>query len=744
METGADSSSPERTPSEDFADDLSEELLLRVSGMWCAACSWVIEESLRRSEGIADASVSFLSDMVRIRYLPHRTSSDEIIIRISNLGYHASLFQDQSISSRDKKDLLLRLGISSILTMNVMMVSYALYFGFFQDLGPNGVEYMSYPIWVMATPVVFFGGFPIFRRAWSALRFGNATMDTLISIGSLSAYFYSVIQVRSGSIHLYFDTAAMLVTMVLLGKYIETRAREKVSSGIDQLFQLVSGKARLWIDGRERWVSSDAVSPGDELLVRTGERVPVDACIIIGRAAMDESILTGESRPVVKSPGEDVMSGALVLDGELEIRATRVAEDSSVSQIITLLQEALARKNLVELFADRVTRWFVPAIIILALGIASCLLVRGQSLDEALLRAVTVLVITCPCALGIAVPLAKMASMEEGRANGILIREPSALERAKDLNVIIFDKTGTLTKGSFSLLEIVAAEGEDEETLRRVASVEAHSDHFLAKEIVRKAREMDLDLQEVSSFELFDGLGVKGVVEGVKVVVGNRQLMSLHESNLPPVYDQRASQLEAEGTTVVFFAWDNKVRGLLAFGDTLRERAKGVTAELQSRGVSIRLVSGDSKETTGTVARELGIDRFEGQALPQDKVAIVKGLQETGYRVGMVGDGINDAAALAQADVGFALCTGASLLREASDIALLTDDLSKILQALDLSKIATKITRQNLLFAYCYNTLAIPLAVIGVLNPLIAVLAMFGSSLTVIGNTLRISRTLKL
>jgi heavy metal translocating P-type ATPase len=491
-------------------------------------------------------------------------------------------------------------------------------------------------------------------------------------------------------------------------------------------------------------VSSDAVSPGDELLVRTGERVPVDACIIIGRAAMDESILTGESRPVVKSPGEDVMSGALVLDGELEIRATRVAEDSSVSQIITLLQEALARKNLVELFADRVTRWFVPAIIILALGIASCLLVRGQSLDEALLRAVTVLVITCPCALGIAVPLAKMASMEEGRANGILIREPSALERAKDLNVIIFDKTGTLTKGSFSLLEIVAAEGEDEETLRRVASVEAHSDHFLAKEIVRKAREMDLDLQEVSSFELFDGLGVKGVVEGMKVVVGNRQLMSLHESNLPPVYDQRASQLEAEGTTVVFFAWDNKVRGLLAFGDTLRERAKGVTAELQSRGVSIRLVSGDSKETTGTVARELGIDRFEGQALPQDKVAIVKGLQETGYRVGMVGDGINDAAALAQADVGFALCTGASLLREASDIALLTDDLSKILQALDLSKIATKITRQNLLFAYCYNTLAIPLAVIGVLNPLIAVLAMFGSSLTVIGNTLRISRTLKL
>jgi len=719
--------------------DLARELTFRVEGMWCTACSWLIEQVAGRMHGVLQARVNFLSDLVQVKYLPHRVSPDDILQRISQIGY-APAFLDASDSSREKKSLLLRLGVSSILTANIMMISFALYFGFFQELGRSAIGYLSWPLWALATPVVFWAGYPILKRAAIGLRFGQPSMDTLIAVGALSAYFYSFAGMLRGSLHLYFDTASMLVTLVLLGKYIEAQAREKASGGITELYRLANRKVRLLLAGKERWVASGAVEPGADFLVLEGERVSVDGRIVSGRATVDESVLTGESRPVQKAVGDQVMAGALLLEGELRMQATRVGKESSLGQVIAMTQEALAAKTPVEILADRITRWLVPVVLLSATATALVLLSRHTPLEEALLRAVTVLVITCPCALGIATPLAKVASVAVGRANGILIRDTAALEKAKKLDVLAFDKTGTVTEGSFTLREIVTVSATRQEALRRVASVETGSDHFLAKEILRTARQSPLNLEQACHFESFEGLGVKGALGCGEVFVGNRQLMNNHGVDLPSSLEQRAVHFESKGSTVVFFGWDGGVQGLLSFGDRLKKAALPTFRELCRREISTLMVSGDSTETTRAVAYDLGITRAVGQALPKEKAAIIRELQERGHQVGMVGDGINDAAALAQADVGMATGGGANIIQEASAITIIGGSPATVLDVLDLSRLTTEIIHQNLFFAFFYNVLGIPLAVLGFLNPLVAVSAMFASSLTVIGNTLRISR----
>jgi len=735
-------------------------LTIKVEGMWCPACSWLIEEVLRRTKGVLEPQVFFLSDLVQVKYFPHIISPEEIMSRISRLGYRPSLFQEGLAMRREKRDLQLRLGVSSILAMNVMMISLALYAGFFRDLSLTAIGYFSYPLWVMTTPVIFYGGLPILRRAYAGLRYGSASMDTLISVGALAAYFYSLVQMAKGSLHLYFDTASMLITLVLLGKYIETHAREKVSAGITDLYKLANQKVRLftptpalphifspplagggWGEGeKERWIPAKDAKPGDEFLVLGGERVPLDGRVFSGRGDVDQSIFTGEAMPIRKGPGDEIMGGVLLLEGDLKLKVTRVGQESTLGQMITLMQEALSKKNPVELLADRITRWFVPFIFVIAGAVALFLWRFNSSADEALLRSLTVLIISCPCALGIAIPLVKVAAMGVGRAKGILVRNPEALEQAKDLDTIVFDKTGTLTEGNFSLQEIIAEGISDQEALGRLAPVEAFSTHFLGKEIVRKAREKSVKMQEATAFEELEGMGVKGSVEGTEVFIGNRRLMNKFGLDLSSSLEIRAFFSESRGMTVVFFGWGGQVRGLLVFGDSLKRGVPELVRKLQARKIITWLVSGDAPETTRAVAEESGIKEFRGQALPQDKVELIRSLQQKGRRVGMVGDGINDAAALAQADVGFALGTGTNIIQEASDFTLLAAEPTRILDVLDLSALTAKTVRQNLFFAFLYNGLAIPLAVAGLLNPLIAVFAMFASSLTVIANALKISR----
>jgi heavy metal translocating P-type ATPase len=729
---------PKTSEGSEPEDPLARELILRVEGMWCSACAWLIEGVLSRSSGVTKVEALFFSDLVRIRYLPHQVSLEDIQERLSQLGYRSSSLQENSASAKERKNVQLRLGISAILTFHIMMISLALYAGFFQDLGAEAIGYLSYPLWILTTAVLLYGGGPVFKKAFIGLGHGNPNMEVLIAVGALSAYGYSLFQMGKGSLHLYFDTTSMLIVLVLLGKYLESRAKERISRGLTELYLLANQKVRFLSDGRETWLVAEDVRPGDEFEVLSGERVAVDGWILLGRADLDESSLTGESRPIQKGPDDEVRAGSLLLDGRLRIRASRVGTDSSLGQLITLMQEGLSRKTAVELFADRLTRWVVPCLLVLAAGTAFYLIFHGYSLEVSLLRAITILVITCPCALGVAVPLAKVAAIGVGRTKGFLFRNPAALEKINGLDVLIFDKTGTLTEGRYALRKTVTLGCTDREALQRIASLESLSDHFLARAIQDKAREYSLCLEAVKDFQILPGLGIKGLVAGHEVIAGNRNWMLAQGMEIPKALEPQAKFDEVEGMTVVFFGWNGQVEGLLTFGDLLKESAREALSDLRQKGFQLWMLSGDSKETTAAIAGQLGIPSFLGQASPLDKVRLIQDLQNQGHRVGMIGDGINDAAALAQADVGFALGIKAEILTGASDITLLTDDPLKIQEVIDLSKRTLLIIRQNLGFAFFYNILGIPLAMSGLLNPIIAVLAMFASSLTVIGNTIRL------
>lgn len=714
-------------------------LIMKVEGMWCPACAWLIEEILRRTPGVLEPHVSFLSDVVQMKYLPYMVSPLEIISRITRLGYRASQLSEGRPDASGKHDLLTRLGVSAILSVNVMMVSCALYFGFFRDLSSAVIGYFSYPLLALATPVVFYGGFPILRKAASGLSYGKTSMDTLISIGVLAAYFFSVIQMARGSIQLYFDTACMMVTLVLLGRFIETWARQRVSAGIAELCDLANQKVRLQKDSREEWVSSDAVRPGDRFLVYSEECVPVDGRIEQGRGSIDESILTGESRPLHKGPGEDVMAGSLLKDGELVVTATRAGSESSLRQMVSLVVDSLDRKVPVELLADRITAFFVPAVLLIAAVAALFLLVCNVPVDEVLLRSLTVLLISCPCALGIATPLVKVAMLGIGRSKGLLVRDSGALERAKDLDVLLFDKTGTITEGNFALQRVLSEGFPEEEVLARLAALELGSSHFLAREIVLRARQSGTRIYKAEQVEEVQGRGVKGLVRNDKVVIGNRSFMTEQQIALRTAFDHAATIWQRQGMTVLFFGWEREVKGILVFGDPVKTGVRELMDRLRDRGIAVWLVSGDAMETTAAVAASVGIGEYRGQMLPAEKAHLIGSLKRAGHKVGMVGDGLNDAAALAQADVALACGVRTDLIREAADIAILAADPGKVLDVLDLSQLTTRTIRQNLLFAFFYNVTAIPLAVSGLLNPLIAVTAMFVSSFTVIGNALRIT-----
>ena len=569
-----------------------------------------------------------------------------------------------------------------------MMVSHALYWGFFQELPGSAIWYLSFPQWLLATPVIFYGGYPILKRAYTGLRHLQTSMDTLISIGALSAYGYSVIQMARGSIHLYFDTAAMLVSLVLLGKYIEARARRSVSAGILALYSYASRKVRLSAGNSERWAPAEEARPGDEFHVLNGERCPLDGRVISGSATVDASILTGESRPLKKSAGDEVLGGSMLLDGELTLAAVRTAGESALGKTITFMQEALAKKIPAEVTADRLMRWLVPAILGLSLLTAGYLVYQGAPFDTAMLRALAILVITCPCTLGIAIPLAKVAFIRRAHEQGIIIQDPAALEQAAAFNTIVFDKTGTITEGVFSLRKTVTEGLIESEALRLAASVEERSTHFAAREIVRQARSAGLMLAEVSNFEELPGSGVTATVNGREIMVGNRNLLAARGASLSPALLEAANRYEQQGETVIFLGCDQRAQGFFVLGDALKPSARQAVTTLQARGVDLWLVSGDSPDTTRKVAEQAGIKKFQGQALPLRKAEIIKNLQQEGKRVCMVGDGINDAAALARADIGIALLTGTNFALGSAGIHLLTKDPLRVLDVMDLSSLA--------------------------------------------------------
>jgi P-type Cu+ transporter len=711
-------------------------LTLRVDGMWCPACAWVIDHSLGNMNGVFAPACHFATDTLHCRYDPLTTDPARIGKRIRRLGYGASDPADDPGGGKNRKAFI-RFAISALLTMNVMMLSFALYSGFFTALPPGAVAKISWPIFMFATVVMVYGGLPIHQKGLSGIRAGAPGMETLISIGSLSAYGYSVFNLIHGSIHLYFDTAAMLITLVLLGKAIERRARDRILEGLESIFSLKPAKVRICTDAFPlgRFVDAGQLQPGSRVRIDAGEIIPVDGRVVSGKGSVDTASLTGEATPVQCRTGDRVTSGTRLLDGGLSVDAERVGTDSTLGKMIETIHLTLVEKSPLEGKTDRLLLWFTPFVVLVAMATGAVVWLNGPT-AVALERAVTVLVISCPCALGIAIPLARVAGIALAGRSGVLIREFAAVEASDRIDTLVLDKTGTLTEGRWSLtgLDLVGTRDRDE-VLHAAAALEADATHPAGREILRHCRAQGIAPAPAAAVAMAPN-GVRGQIDGRDVRIGSSAFVT---APIPDgVFETVTTPCAGRTESVVFLQTGREVAAIFRFGDRLRPTTPATMADLKKRGLELILASGDGEAATAAAARSAGIDTYHAQAQPADKAALVARLQHRGRTVAMVGDGINDAPAMTGADLSIALNNGAPLGRETAHVTLLSPDPAGILTALDLAGRINGKIRQNLGFSLVYNLVSIPLAMSGILTPLVAVTAMLMSSLSVTGNTLRL------
>jgi Cu+-exporting ATPase len=614
----------------------------------------------------------------------------------------------------------------------------------------EALPWFTWGVWMMilVTPVQFIGGWSFYQGAWRAIRTRAINMDFLIALGTSVAYVYSVIvvfapgilPVEVGERQVYFEVSAVIIAFVLLGKYMEDLIKHKSSAAVRKLMDLRPATARVLRDGHEMEVPADTLLVGDVVVVRPGEKIPTDGEVIEGTSAVDEKLLTGESMPVEKSPGDGVIGGTVNATGWFRFRATRVGAETTLNQIIALVEEAQASSAQIQRIADRATAYFVPAVVLVAAGSFIAWTVTGN-LPQAVLAFIAVLIIACPCALGIATPAALMVGVGKGAEAGILIRGAEHLERAVQLTTVVFDKTGTLTKGAPAVTDVVVLAGRcEEEVLRLAAAAETGSEHPLASAIVARARMHGVEVPAVDAFEAVPGCGVCVNAEGRSVLVGNRRLMIARAVTIPPAVEDAVQALEHDGKTAILVAIDGHLAAVVAVADTIKDHAPDAVAALQRDRIGVVMLTGDNERTARAIARQLGIDRVIAGVMPQDKAAEIQRLRDAGEVVAMVGDGINDAPALATADVGVAIGSGSDVAKEAGGIVLVRDDVRDVEVAIRLSRATIRKIRQNLLWAFGYNTAAIPVAAVGLLSPVIAAAAMALSSLSVILNSATLKR----
>jgi heavy metal translocating P-type ATPase len=713
---------------------------LAIDGMWCPACAWVIEETLLGLKGVAQVNCNFATDRLRCTYRPAICSPDVIADHVRRLGYQARRPEDQPERGA-KRRLFIRFAITTFLTMNVMMISFALYSGFFTQLDPGSIRKLSWPLVIMTTAVMLYGGGPVHRKALSGIWGGRPGMETLISIGASCAFIYSFFKFLSGSIHLYFDTVCMLVTLVLMGKILERHAKDRIQEDLAHYFALAPTKVRRCSPQfpRGRFADIGQLATGDEFIVDAGEIVPADGIILRGEGEADESSLTGEPRARLKRLGDRLQSGTRILSGTFRLQAECIGADATLGRMVTIMETALGRRTVFEGRTDVILRWFVPVICLLAAATGGFLYARGFSPDEAFVRALTVLVISCPCALGIAIPLARVAAVALAARKGILIQDFEVFDRAEKIDTVVIDKTGTMTRGNWRLEMIRPQKAlDDKQVLGLAAGLEAGVDHAVATEIQHAARRRHVQPYPITHREVSPS-GVTGLWQNQVVYIGAPVTPEGHKTVATGL---RPPETSAEAIiSWVYLTINGELVATLGFGDRLKNSARTTVGDLRARGYNIVMVSGDGAKVTRKVGRQLGIDCAYGDMRPEDKAQLIAEIQAKGRMAAMLGDGINDAPALVSADIGLALFAGRNLGKEAQTVTLMRGDPHQLIDFLEFAGRVRRKILQNLAGAFIYNLISIPVAMAGWLSPLVAVGAMLLSSLSVTGNTLLLLRS---
>ncbi len=709
-----------------------EHVELVIDGMTCASCATRIEKRLNKLDEVS-ASVNFASEHATVTFDAGSLSVDDLICAVEAAGYHASLLEEATQEDDPARVWLVRLLIAAVLSVPLAVLAWA------TPLQFNGWRWVSL---VLATPVVAYSGWPFHRAAALNARHLVATMDTLISVGTLAAWTWSVVVLVTG-IHesVYFDAAGLITALILLGRYLEARAKRRSGEAIRKLLELGAKEARVLRDGQEVLVPVEELQVGELFVVRPGEKVATDGVVESGTSAVDASMLTGESVPVEVAAGDQVAGATINTSGRLVVRATRIGAHTALAQIARLVSDAQAGKAPVQRLADRVSAVFVPVVIAVSLLTLAGWLAFGAGAAAAFTAAVAVIVIACPCALGLATPTALMVGAGRGAQLGIVIKGPEILERTRQITTIVLDKTGTVTEGRMVVSAALAAAGtEQTELVRLAAGAEDASEHPIARAVAEYGRAQLGALPTAESFANQAGLGVQAVVDGHAVLVGRPAFLAEWSVKLPDELNAQAERLEEQGNTVIAVAWDGAARGLIAVADQIKPSSAQAIAELKGLGLQPVLLTGDNERAARAVADQVGIERVLAGVLPDQKAAEVTRLQQQGEVVAMVGDGVNDAPALAQADLGLAIGTGADVAIEASDLTLVSGDLRAAADAIRLARRTLTTIKGNLFWAFGYNVVAVPLAVAGLLNPIIAAAAMSFSSVFVVTNSLRLRR----
>ncbi|PGP46265.1 copper-translocating P-type ATPase [Bacillus thuringiensis] len=731
---------------------VSDKAEFTVSGMTCAACANRVEKRLNKLDGVNKATVNFALESATVDFNPDEVNVNEMKSTITKLGYKLEVKPDDQDASTDhrlqeierqKKKFI----ISFILSFPLLwaMVSHFSFtsFIYLPDMLMNPWVQLA-----LATPVQFIIGGQFYVGAYKALRNKSANMDVLVALGTSAAYFYSVylsIQSIGSSEHmtdLYFETSAVLITLIILGKLFEAKAKGRSSEAIKKLMGLQAKTATVVRDGTEIKILIEEVVAGDIVYVKPGEKIPVDGEIVEGKSAIDESMLTGESIPVDKSIGDVVIGSTINKNGFLKVKATKVGRDTALAQIIKVVEEAQGSKAPIQRVADQISGIFVPVVVVIAIITFAVwmIFVTPGDFGGALEKMIAVLVIACPCALGLATPTSIMAGSGRSAEYGILFKGGEHLEATHRLDTVILDKTGTVTNGKPVLTDIIVADGfHEEEILRLVGAAEKNSEHPLAEAIVEGIKEKKIDIPSSETFEAIPGFGIESVVEGKQLLIGTRRLMKKFNINIEEV-SKSMEALEREGKTAMLIAIDKEYAGIVAVADTVKDTSKAAIARLKKMGLDVVMITGDNTQTAQAIAKQVGIDHVIAEVLPEGKAEEVKKLQANGKKVAMVGDGINDAPALATANIGMAIGTGTDVAMEAADITLIRGDLNSIADAIFMSKMTIRNIKQNLFWALAYNALGIPIAALGFLAPWVAGAAMAFSSVSVVLNALRLQR----